>query len=48
MSVDCCISQLQLPAPVAGDVRLMLIMLPGAGIGAEEFVAQGLVAAAHG
>jgi len=47
MSADWCISQLQLPAPVAGDVRVMLIMLPGAGIGAEEFVAQGLVSAVH-
>jgi hypothetical protein len=28
-------------------VRVMLIMLPGAGIGADEFVAQGLVAAVH-
>jgi pimeloyl-ACP methyl ester carboxylesterase len=47
MSADWCISQLQLPAPVAGDGRVLLIMLPGAGIAAEEFVARGLVAALH-
>lgn len=35
------------PHPRAGQDRLLLIMLPGVGIEAEDFVTHGLVAAAH-
>ncbi len=35
------------PDPRPGNDRLLLVMLPGAGIAAEDFAAQGLVAAAQ-
>ncbi len=35
------------PDPRQGKDRLLLVMLPGAGIAAEDFAAQGLVAAAQ-
>ncbi|MDE1896168.1 MAG: alpha/beta hydrolase [Rhodospirillales bacterium] len=35
------------PSPRAGQDRVLLVMLPGVGIKAEDFATQGLVAVAH-
>jgi pimeloyl-ACP methyl ester carboxylesterase len=38
---------LHYPSPVSSGERILLVMLPGAGIDARDFAAQGLVAAAQ-
>ena len=40
-------SALRIPAPCGGDRRTLLVMLPGLNMSAQDFVAQGFVAAAH-
>jgi pimeloyl-ACP methyl ester carboxylesterase len=45
MSTAGFVNRLDYETQVAGDDRVLLIMLPGAGINAEEFAAQGMVAA---
>ncbi len=41
------VTRLDYASPLPGDDRLLLVMLPGAGIRARDFAAQGMVAAAH-
>ncbi len=45
MSASGLVSRLDYATHVTGDERVLLIMLPGAGMGAAEFAAQGMVAA---
>jgi pimeloyl-ACP methyl ester carboxylesterase len=41
------VTRLDYASPVPGDERVLLVMLPGAGIRAAEFAAQGMVEALH-
>jgi pimeloyl-ACP methyl ester carboxylesterase len=41
------VTRLDYASPVTGDDRVLLVMLPGAGIRAAEFATQGMVEAAH-